>query len=178
MKLSSSLIWQTIASPYMEIKENDETKTVKNPDLLLGEPIPSKSLSYDSEEFGIISQKEIVEIMVQVFGAKASRNKERHALTFDKLKLERLSKIYDISIDVKIGTGAVTDVTGVGLDRHLNQESVIIENTITKARIGENYEEKGEITPQITYEKDTKGPPDPDNASQASQALPGGESNL
>jgi hypothetical protein len=30
---------------------------------------------------------------------------------------------------MKIGNGAVTDVTDVGLDRHLNQESAIIENT-------------------------------------------------
>lgn len=79
---------------------------------------------------------------------------------------------------MKIGTGAATDVTDVGLDRHLNQESAIIENTIPKAGTGENYEEKGKLTPQITYEKETKGPLDPDNASQASQALPGGESNL
>ena len=35
----------------------------KNPNLLPGEPIPSKRLSDDSEEFGIISQKEIVKIM-------------------------------------------------------------------------------------------------------------------
>jgi hypothetical protein len=92
MNLSSRLIWQTIASPYIEIKENDETKTVKNPNLLPGEPIPSKRLSDDSEEFGIISQKEIVKIMVQVSGAKASRNKERRALTFDRLKPERFQR--------------------------------------------------------------------------------------
>jgi hypothetical protein len=49
-------------------------------------------------------------------------------LIFDYSKLQRLSKIYELSIDVKVGTLAagvadVADVADVGLDKHLGEQS-------------------------------------------------------
>ena len=41
----------------------------ENPYGLSGEFIPNKKLSYDTEEFGVISQKQIGEICKDAFGA-------------------------------------------------------------------------------------------------------------
>ena len=115
-ELESSLIWNTITES------------------LPGNYIQHKPLSYDSSEFGIISQKRIVEILIQVFGAKQSNNRrEERRLIFDIGKLQRLGQIYDLAIDVKVGVGdmAVTDVTNVtyiGLDKHLYKPTTIVEN--------------------------------------------------
>jgi hypothetical protein len=75
-KLESTLTWNTI-------KET-----------LQGKDLPHKPQSYDTVEFGIISQKEIIQTLKEVFGA--STPKKRHGnsrtLIFDKSKLERLSR--------------------------------------------------------------------------------------
>lgn len=67
-ELDSSLIWNTII------------------ELLPGDPIQNKKLSYDSTEFGTLSQKRIVEILIQIFGAKHFKDRR------DKCKL-----IFDIN---------------------------------------------------------------------------------
>jgi hypothetical protein len=84
-ELESSLIWNTIK------------------DILQGKDIPSKPQSYDTVEFGTISQKGITETLVQVFGAKPTKRHLGRTLIFDQNKLQRLSRIYDLSIDVKVG---------------------------------------------------------------------------
>jgi hypothetical protein len=105
-ELESSLIWDTII------------------DLLPGEPISNKKLSYESSEFGTISQKGIIEILMQVFGASPSQNRrEKRKLVFNMAKLERLGKVYDLSIEVRVGQSVtdVTHVTDIGLDKHLGE---------------------------------------------------------
>jgi hypothetical protein len=133
-ELSSTDIWQSIASP----------------DLLPGDYIPGKKLSYDSVEFGVISQKEIVEILVQVFGAKQSRTKQKRSLIFDIQKLERVGKIYDLDINVEVSTGMtdVTHVTDLGLDKFVNNHG-LNENVSTTLSPGEN----SEIRNRLYYEK-------------------------
>jgi hypothetical protein len=111
-ELESGLIWDTVI------------------ELLPGELISNKKLSYESPEFGTISQKGIIEILMQVFGASPSHNRrEKRKLVFDMSKLERLGKVYDLSIEVKVGksVAGVTDVTDIGLDRHLSERSSGIE---------------------------------------------------
>jgi hypothetical protein len=109
-ELESSLIWNTIKST------------------LQGKDIPSKPQSYDTVEFGTMSQKGITETLVQVFGAKPTKRHSGRTLVFDQNKLQRLSRIYDLSIDVKVGppssTGVadVADVAHVGLDKHLGEQ--------------------------------------------------------
>jgi hypothetical protein len=103
-ELESSLIWTTIR------------------ETLPGKDIPYKPQSYDTVEFDIISQKEIVQALKDVFGAERSRDKKSRRLIFDPSKLERLSKIYDLSIEVQVVTH-MTLVTHVGLDRHLTEQS-------------------------------------------------------
>ena len=74
-ELESSVIWSTVK------------------DILQGKEIPHKPQSFDSVEFGIISQKGIIETLVQVFGGKHSDNRrEKRKLVFDEAKLQRLGK--------------------------------------------------------------------------------------
>lgn len=110
-ELESSLIWNTLT------------------DVLTGEFNPNKKLSYDSSDFGIISRKEITQILKDVFGAKPSkRHGESSRLIFDKAKLARIGKLYDLSIEVKVvavdnshsksGEDGY-DGVDVGLDKHI-----------------------------------------------------------
>ena len=107
-ELESTLIWKTIC------------------DLLPGNLIPNKPMSYKSTEFGTISQKGIIETLIQIFGAKPSHNRrEKRRLIFDMDKLQRLGRIYDLSIDIRVGASVTdeTDVTHIGLDRHIYKSS-------------------------------------------------------
>ena len=116
-ELESSLIWNTIKST------------------LQGKDIASKPQSYDTVEFGTISQKGITETLVQVFGAKPTKRHSGRTLIFDQNKLQRLSRIYDLSIDVKVGPLGVADVAHVahvGLDKHLQEQNEDKENAISE----------------------------------------------
>jgi hypothetical protein len=110
-ELESNLIWNTIT------------------DLLPGDSIPNKKLSYESTEFGMLSQKGIVEILIQIFGAKHSKDRrDKSKLIFDIHKLSRVGRAYELSIDVKASTTSsavtdVTDVTHIGLDKHFVEQS-------------------------------------------------------
>jgi hypothetical protein len=121
-ELPSSLIWDNIINQ------------------LPGSNISNRPLSYESSEFGTISQKGIVEILIQVFGAKQSLNRQdKRKLIFDLDKLKRLGRIYELSIQVKVGTSSTsstsdfmtdtTDLTDIGLDKHLGEETKDEENT-------------------------------------------------
>jgi hypothetical protein len=118
-ELESSVIWSTLT------------------DVLPGEFSPNKKLSYDSSDFGTISRKEITQILKEVFGAKPSkRHGNGSRLIFDKSKLERVGKAYDVSMEVKvtINNNGEDGYDGVnlGLDKHLIEH--------------ENNEEKAEPT--------------------------------
>ena len=70
--LPSSLIWN-------RLKET-----------LPGENIPYRSMSYNSTEYGLLSQKRITEILVQVFGARKNPGHDSaNKLIFDEEKLRR-----------------------------------------------------------------------------------------
>ena len=69
---------------------------------LQGQDIPGKPLSCDTQEFGIISQKEIFETLRDVFGTKHKKtNGIRHQI-FDTSRLKRLSKVYDLATEIKV----------------------------------------------------------------------------
>ena len=71
---------------------------------LQGKEIPSKPKSCDTSEFRSSITKRVTEVLVQVFGAKKVRKHSGRTLLFDRNKLDRLNKIYDLSIDVKVET--------------------------------------------------------------------------
>ena len=84
-ELESGLIWNTITES------------------LQGDATPNKPQSYQSVEFGYLSQKDIIQILKDIFGAKKSkRHGEGRKLEFDKVKLEKLGKIYDLDINVEV----------------------------------------------------------------------------
>jgi hypothetical protein len=115
-ELESNLIWNTIK------------------DTLQGKEIPYRPQSYDSVEFGVISQKEITQTLREVFGDNTPKKRHGNSrvLVFDKLKLDKLSKIYDID-KVQVVTGSssphMPHSPHVGLDRHIEDESQVIEIT-------------------------------------------------
>ncbi len=140
---------------------------------LQGDEIPNRPQSYQSVEFGEISQKGIVQILKDVFGAtKSKRHGEGRKYVFDLKKLERLGKIYDLSIDIQVdqedenGTHG-THGTLIGLDRHLGEETS--EEEIVN-NIDKNKEYDKEII-LIDKQQQAEGPiAGPKNVSQTSQA--------
>lgn len=69
---------------------------------LEGTEIPGRNQSYETTEFGIISQREVTQTLVHVFGAKSKKVGGTKHLAFDVAKLQRLGKVYDLSIKVEI----------------------------------------------------------------------------
>lgn len=69
---------------------------------LQGEESPGKALSYESSEFGTITQKDITQTYEHIFGAKIKKVNGVRMLEFDLTKLERLGKVYDLTIDIKV----------------------------------------------------------------------------
>jgi hypothetical protein len=158
IELESVLIWNTIT------------------DILPGDSIPNKKLSFDSSEFGVISQKGVIESLIQLFGAKPSQNRrERRKLLFDLTKLKRLSRIYELAIEVKVGTSSVTDVTDVtdvGLDKHFNEQSKEKKTADSKQENANIHSKNLENNEKSTSEEKGKDAEPSANPSQASQASP------
>jgi len=106
LQFDSAVIWAELTDEYSGA--------------LPGKSLPHKPMSYESEQFGTISLKSVIETLQQVFGAKPTSDGKKRGLLFDKDKLERIGSIYELSFEVRVGT-ELTDITGltdVGLDRH------------------------------------------------------------
>jgi hypothetical protein len=87
LELESSLIWDTI-------KET-----------IQGQEIPNRPMSYETLEFGTLSQKRITATLEQIFGAKRPKHKgEIRRLIFDQDRLRKLERKYSIQINVKVMT--------------------------------------------------------------------------
>lgn len=153
-ELVSSSIWQTIRN-----------------NLPSGQEIPNKPLSYDSEEFGIISQKEVIETLTQVFGAKKPKHHgSTRKLIFDKDKLARLGRKYEISTEVRVTDGTDgTDGTGIGLDAHLLSKDYDKEITEIKHKSNDISYSDDKNNQVISHDLQ-ESPESSIDASQASQA--------
>jgi hypothetical protein len=66
--------------------------------------IPGRNLSCETSEFGVISQKEVTQTLEHVFGAKNRKTGGIKHLVFNTGNLQRLGKVYDLSIQVKVLT--------------------------------------------------------------------------
>ena len=109
-------------------------------DTLDAKEIPSKPQSCDTVEFGILSQREITHILLDVFDAEPCKNREGRGLIFDIHKLERLGQTYNLDVKIEVvkeGVTHVTHVTHLGLDRHMSLESESIKNTKNHAQTHE-----------------------------------------
>ena len=115
---------------------------------LQGEESPGKALSYESSEFGTITQKDITQTYEHIFGAKTKKVNGVMMLEFDLTKLERLGKVYDLTIDIKVLKEGKKDSsserlgsqgsvwTDVGIRKHIatstNGSEKITENRISE----------------------------------------------
>jgi hypothetical protein len=84
---------------------------------LQGADVPGKALSYDTSEFGVLSQKEITQTFDHIFGAKVKKSHGKKMLAFNISKLKRLGKIYDLSTEVRVIEGEQT-----GDDEHVGED--------------------------------------------------------
>jgi hypothetical protein len=160
-ELPSNLIWNTI-------KET-----------LQGNDISYKPQSYDTVEFGMISQKEIIQALKEVFGANAptKRHGNSRALVFDKSKLDRLSKIYDTDIEVQIVTSSgsphsphLPHSPHVGLDRHIEEQSDDNEMTTKQEQTDDNSKEKDANNAKIISAEHPKDVQHPQQVAEAADA--------
>lgn len=67
--------------------------------------IPGRNLSCDTSEFGVLSQKEVTETLKHVFGAKNKKTGGIKYLEFNNAKLQRVGKVYNLSVEVEILKG-------------------------------------------------------------------------
>jgi hypothetical protein len=94
---------------------------------LPGDDVPGRTLSYETSEFGTITQKEIIQTLQHIFGAKSKKSHGIRILSFDVSKLRRLGNVYDLPPQVMVVEGEdddnrgsdMSDWTDVGLDRHI-----------------------------------------------------------
>jgi hypothetical protein len=78
---------------------------------LAGSEIPYKPLSYESCQFGTISQKQINEILKSDFSAKSpSHNSNKAKFTFDKAVLERLEGKYNTDLNIEVSESTEEDL--------------------------------------------------------------------
>ena len=155
-ELESSLIWRTVK------------------EILPGNENISKPQSYESVDFGVLSQKEITQTLKEVFGATPPKHTGKNrTLIFDKSVLERLDKIHGLSADIIIqrqGETHETHETHVGLDRHIFSPNDSKEVTTNVPKTPNNSNETPEKDTEFTSELDSQSSPIYNNVSQAPQA--------
>lgn len=129
---------------------------------LQGEDIHGKPLSYETPEFGVITQKEITQTLEHIFGAKPKKVNGIRTLVFDLPKLQRLGRVYDLETEIKViregenlGSDR-SDWTDVGLGRHMitsrNEHKEIQETAISEREDASNQQVVDPIhPPQVTH---------------------------
>lgn len=85
--IESDLVWKTLINT------------------LPGEFQQNKPLSYQSADFGEISQRYIIQTLKDIFAAEKTRDRKARKLKFDKAKLERLGRIYELQMDIQVMEG-------------------------------------------------------------------------
>ncbi|MGI0043490.1 MAG: hypothetical protein ACRD47_07245 [Nitrososphaeraceae archaeon] len=85
-------------------------------DQLQGRDIPGKSMSFECEDFGTIYQGNVTKVLQDIFGAEKKRHstgpkKGERYLKFDSRNLDKLSKIYEAPIEIKIRSIGNNDST-------------------------------------------------------------------
>ena len=83
---------------------------------LEGSEIQFRPLSYESAEFGTLSQKKVTQTLIDVLGAKPpNRHGNSRVLLFDKSKFDRQRKLYDLG-DIRIKEEKPGDAEENGTD--------------------------------------------------------------
>jgi hypothetical protein len=122
------------------------------------EPIPNRPQSFISREFNTLSIKSIIQTLKEVFGAKkgASHGKSRK-LIFDKEKLDKLAKLYEIDITVEIkeemDASDASDAYRGCIDTYSNEnnEGIERENDLITAKNILLYSQKASNASHASY---------------------------
>jgi hypothetical protein len=112
LELESSTVWNFL-------KTNVEYKE-----------IPFKPQSIETVEFGVLSQKGVIQTLKEVFQAAPPKyHSNSRKLIFSQKIIDRMTEVYDIDVEIMIQEGEDadaaalrthrTDRTHVGLDRHM-----------------------------------------------------------
>ncbi len=112
-----------------EINSTDVWQSIKNE--LPGQEINGKPLSYESSEFGTLSQKAIIQKLKEIFGAiEPSHHGSAKARRFNLDALDKAGKAYSLDVDVKVSLEYNSSKeeeqslkTSVGLDKYATEES-------------------------------------------------------
>jgi hypothetical protein len=93
----------------LEIKDVCDTIKENTP----GEAVPNKPMTYSSEEFGEITDREIRNICIQVLGAKPSRHRRTsRKLIFNLDRLKQFENSFSLEeANIHVALSKVTDVT-------------------------------------------------------------------
>ena len=91
---------------------------------LVGNMIPNKPLTYDTERYGEISQSSVTKTLIEVFGAyKPKHHGSINKLIFNKEKLERAGMIYEISIEtIDSGMVGIDGDDKCGMDKYVEND--------------------------------------------------------
>jgi hypothetical protein len=140
---------------------------------LQGAEVLGKPLSYDTSEFGIISQKEITQTLEHIFGAKIKKTQGIKVLQFDPSKLKRLGNIYDLPLEVKvIEGGEMGDDRDVGDDVGIGKYTKI---STDEREINSNNEGAEREDPPIQQVVDPLDCPQAPHRPPTEREMPGGK---
>jgi hypothetical protein len=122
---------------------------------LQGEEIHGKPLSYETSEFGTLSQKEITQTLEHIFGAKIKKTHGIKALQFIVPKLDRLGNVYDLPSEIKVIEGDDVDVRDdVGIGGYLET------STNTAGEIISEHENPKKVPP-VSHDSPDNSQTDP-----------------
>jgi hypothetical protein len=93
-------------------------------DELVGNPLPNKPLSFDTERYGVISQSSVTKTLIEVFGAcKPKHHGNVNTLIFNEEKLDRAGMTYEISIEtVDSGIVGIDGDDKYGMDKFVEND--------------------------------------------------------
>ena len=99
--------------------------------------IPFKPQSIETVEFGVLSQKGVIQTLKEVFQAEPPKyHSNSRKLIFSTKIIDRMTEVYDIDVDIKVHEGEDrthrTDRTHIGLDEHMDDGNSSHEDKPTK----------------------------------------------
>jgi len=107
--IGSGVIWETVKSS------------------LDGSGIPNKPMSWETSEFGVLSQKGITEMIKDNFKAQNDTGRQnKRSLVFSKTVMNQLRDKYEVNLEVQVTTDTTdtTDVGGIEEDRERMTDTV------------------------------------------------------
>jgi hypothetical protein len=92
---------------------------------LHGSEAKGKPTCYESDDYGLLSQKQIVGLLKDVFGAEPPRhNAKARKLVFNKDKFDRLDRVYNVNVEIIVKRqNEQSKENDIGLDKHLHSSS-------------------------------------------------------